>query len=223
VTTRRKPRPAVDTATKTQPTQDRSRNTFEIILKSAGELLEEVGIERFSTNLVCQRAGLTPPALYRYFPNKYALLRELGARLMVAQDEALFEVIEQTGLGPATPAQMLSRGMARQKAINTVTARFPGGLWIMRAMRAVPALREVRLDSSNTVADRVFQEMRGRYPNVPEARLRVATRLTVELSYAATEMVLEEPGWDPDSITRELCTMLMLYFGNLDAEQAAKV
>ena len=30
----------------------------------------EVGIERLSTNLVCERAGLTPPALYRYYPNK---------------------------------------------------------------------------------------------------------------------------------------------------------
>ena len=44
--------------------------------------VSDVGIERLSTNLVCERAGLTPPALYRYFPNKYALLSELGQRLM---------------------------------------------------------------------------------------------------------------------------------------------
>lgn len=35
----------------------------------------------------CERAGLTPPALYRYFPNKYALLSESGQRLMQRQNE----------------------------------------------------------------------------------------------------------------------------------------
>ena len=43
-------------------------------------MLEEVGFERLSTNMICKRAGLTPPALYRYFPNKYAVLKELGER-----------------------------------------------------------------------------------------------------------------------------------------------
>ncbi|WP_445380862.1 TetR/AcrR family transcriptional regulator, partial [Pseudomonas syringae] len=49
----------------------------------------EVGIERLSTNLVCERAGLTPPALYRYFPNKYALLTVLGERLLEKQNERI--------------------------------------------------------------------------------------------------------------------------------------
>ncbi|MFX7961174.1 helix-turn-helix domain-containing protein, partial [Acinetobacter baumannii] len=67
-------------------------------LATAAELLGEVGIERLSTNLVCRRLGLSPPALYQYFPNKYAILHELGQRLMQRQNELL---------GPwATPATM---------------------------------------------------------------------------------------------------------------------
>jgi len=39
---------------------------------------------------------MTPPALYRYFPNKYAVLQELGRRLVRAQDYAVFAWIEST-------------------------------------------------------------------------------------------------------------------------------
>ena len=49
------------------PQQDRARQTRERLLDVAGELLAEVGIERISTNMIAARAGLTPPALYRYF------------------------------------------------------------------------------------------------------------------------------------------------------------
>ena len=45
------------------PRQRRAVETYERLLDMAGELLAEVGIERISTNLICARAGMTPPAL----------------------------------------------------------------------------------------------------------------------------------------------------------------
>ncbi len=36
--------------------------------------------------MLCARAGLTPPALYRYFDDKYAVLEALGRRLMARQN-----------------------------------------------------------------------------------------------------------------------------------------
>ncbi|WP_066213171.1 helix-turn-helix domain-containing protein [Blastomonas sp. CCH5-A3] len=69
--------------------QDRARATYEQIIQATGELLPEVGIERLSTNMIAERAGLTPPALYRYFPNKYAILSEMGRRLITAENETV--------------------------------------------------------------------------------------------------------------------------------------
>ena len=54
----------------TQPPKGRGRVTYERLMKAAGELLGEEGFERLSTNAICARAGLTPPALYRYFRDK---------------------------------------------------------------------------------------------------------------------------------------------------------
>jgi len=208
----------VDMATKTQPVQDRSRTTYEAILTAAGELLEEIGIERFSTNLVCQRAGLTPPALYRYFPNKYALLKELGIRLLAAHGEVMFRTMQKTPAGTVGPARSLIRARQRQQELNRVTREFPGGAWILRAMRAVPLLRDVRRDAVELAADRILLAMRERFPLVSEARLSAATRLAVELSFLATEIALDEAEDVAESITQEIAVMMVQYFMHLTPE-----
>ena len=75
-----------NTTRRSAPNQQRSRDTLEQILIAAADLIEEVGFEKLSTNMICRRAELTPPALYRYFPNKYSVLKELGERLMAQQN-----------------------------------------------------------------------------------------------------------------------------------------
>ena len=79
----------VELLEKNKPRQDRAKRTYEAILEAAAELLVEVGVERISTNLTAERAGITVPALYRYFPNKYAMLNALGAVLMDRQNEVV--------------------------------------------------------------------------------------------------------------------------------------
>ena len=59
------------------PTQARSRETFEKILATAVELLDELGWDGFNTNLLAERAGVRVSAVYRYFPNKEAVLAEV--------------------------------------------------------------------------------------------------------------------------------------------------
>src|SRR5580704_17447247 len=77
------------------PQQERGVQTRDHLLDVAGELLGEVGIENISTNMICARAGMTPPALYRYFKDKHAVLETLGQRLMDRQNEALLGWLER--------------------------------------------------------------------------------------------------------------------------------
>ncbi len=208
--------PAVDMETKTQPSQDRSRVTYEAILQASGQLLAEVGIENFSTNLICKRAALTPPALYRYFPNKYALLRELAERLMAAQDAAVYAWIEAGGLEGTSLEDGVGRNRAILNEVIRVTDTFPGGLWILRAMRAVPLMRDVRIRSSDTVSERMFQLLAGRYPKTPPERLRRAAWLTLEVSNAVVEMVLEDPARDTHKSVDEACWMIAAYYAQFE-------
>jgi len=211
----------VPLGTKLKPSQTRARNTFETVLSTAGELLGEVGFERLSTNLVCERAGLTPPALYRYFPNKYAILSELAKRLMQAQDDLVVAWMKDGGLDAATMEEAVDKNRELQEQVNEVTRRMPGGVWIMRALRAIPLLRDIRVASRDSVAQQLSESLGARFPMVPQAELFRAARISTELMYAATEMVLEEPDQDEARINEEVCWMVALYYNRLAEQHAA--
>jgi AcrR family transcriptional regulator len=212
--------PSLDT--KSRPSRRRGKDTFEVILTTAGELLAEVGFERLTTNLVCERAGLTPPALYRYFPNKYALLKELAHRLMDAQDKAVLAWLEAGGTQSASLEESVAKNRDLQKQINAITRAFPGGDWILRALRALPMLQEVQTASRDSVAATLFEILKADNPSIDENRLRTATRLTTQMAYAATEMVLEEPDQDEDQINEEICWMVALYYDHLTSGGAPR-
>lgn len=202
---------------KLRPSQARSQETIEQIVRVTGLLLEEMGFEQLSTNLVCRRANLTPPALYRYFPNKYALLRELGERLMRAQDDALLAWIDRGGLDTSSTQEAVAQNVLLMNEIIEITRAFPGQIAILRALRAVPGLREVRLASRDMVAARLAEAIAPSLPNVPFETLCIATRMTTEMGTTAAEMVLEEPQLDREIIVQQVTRATVAYYDALRA------
>src|ERR1700761_3371346 len=73
---------------KDPPLSGKPLETYEKLIRAAGELLGEVGFEKLTTNAICAKAGLTPPALYRYFKDKYEVLEALARKLLQNQAEA---------------------------------------------------------------------------------------------------------------------------------------
>lgn len=198
-----------------RPAQQRASETYERILAAAAETLSDTGFERLSTNLVCERAGLTPPALYRYFPNKYALLYELGRRLMQRQNELIPRWITHEALSGSTAD--LERALAGL-LIDThrVTAEMVGGAWIGRALRAVPALQAVRfeLHAEVTAAQAAFlAEM---LPEADPAELRLIARVAVEMIYAAVEMLFDAP-LNSEAVARVVASMIASQLARLKA------
>jgi AcrR family transcriptional regulator len=172
------------------PRQLRSQETYERLLDVAGKLLGEVGIERISTNLICARAGVTPPALYRYFKDKYAVLGALGSRLMDRQNAVLFEWLDR--YGPKGLDALSGATEELLRATAAVTAREPGAVWTLRALRAVPQLAHIRLDSHRLVTDRMVEIYAPLLPHVSRKFLWRRLRLSVDMGYAVDEMLTEE-------------------------------
>ncbi len=171
-----------------------------------------MGIDSLSTNLICARANLTPPALYRYFPNKYALLRELGIRLMQVQDQVVYDWMAGDGLTATTVEEAHAQEFAVQKRVVEITRAQPAALWIGRAMRAVPMLREVRTQSREKMVGAVFRALRPRFTETSDETLCIAVRLNIEMCSAAIEMIIEEPEQDADKMIAELSWMMVRYF-----------
>jgi len=208
----RKPQPPL--ATKKQPAQQRATETFERILEVTAQTLADVGIERLSTNLVCERAGLTPPALYRYFPNKYALLSELGRRLMDRQNERVGHWITLEVLdGGLDELERALEGLILDT--YKVTLQTVGGVWIMRALRAVPALQQVRLASHAAVTREQAKLLTMALPHADKTELGLVSRVVVELIYATVEMIFDEP-LDVKAVARMVAGMVASHMARID-------
>ena len=209
-------------ATKKQPAQQRAAETYERILEVTAQTLADVGIERLSTNLVCERAGLTPPALYRYFPNKYALLSELGQRLMQAQNARVDRWITlEVFAGGVESLERALEGLILDTYEATVQT--VGGVWIMRALRAVPALQEVRLASHAAVTQEQARLLAQALPDADAAELQLVSRIVVELIYATVELIFDEP-LDVKAVARTVAGMVASHLTRVQpgAEVAAK-
>ena len=189
-----------------EPQQARAVQTRERLLDVAGELLADVGIERISTNMISAHAGVTPPAFYRYFKNKYAVLEALGQRLMDRQNAILLAWLEKHKGGGADAYADHVEDLLRDTA--KITASEPGGIWIERALRAVPQLAHMRIDSHRSVTDAMLEAYAPLLPDMDRDLLWRRIRLSVEYGYATDEMLNEEDLIPRDDILREAARLL---------------
>lgn len=69
------------------PRQHRSRSIVESILEAAQQLLTEAGPDALTTNRIAERAGVSIGSLYRYFPDKSAVV-EAVVEIAAAREAA---------------------------------------------------------------------------------------------------------------------------------------
>jgi AcrR family transcriptional regulator len=200
---KRKPR---SSALRAAPKQERAVQTRDRLLDIAGELLGEVGIERISTNMIAARAGVSPAALYRYFKDKYAILEALGRRFMDRQNAVLFAWLDKYKRGGLDALGAHVEDLLRATA--DITAAEPGGVWIERAMRAVPQLAHVRVESHREVTDAMLEVYAPLLPKVNRKALWRRLRMTVEYGYAIDEMLNEEDRIPREELFREAAVLL---------------
>lgn len=207
VATRRK----VELLEKHKPLQERAKRTYEAILAAAAELLVEVGVERISTNLIAEAAGITVPALYRYFPNKYAVLNALGALLMDRQNQ-VFQDWFEANVDQQDPQKLLDNIYQVLKGTYDVTLQQTGGLEVVQALRAVAPLQELRLNSHQVVAAQ-FADMVAELLGLPvDEKISMRARLSVEVGYSIVEMALEDGTLTAEDSLREGTLMIQLYW-----------
>jgi AcrR family transcriptional regulator len=184
------------TPSRPMPRQERSQQTYDLLLRVAGELLAEIGMDAISTNLICARAGVTPPALYRYFDDKYAVLEALARRLMTRQNVVLEEWIERHDAGGVDELSAHVIDLLHDTA--AVTASEPGAVWILRALHASPRLVHVRVESHRYVTDRLTEAFARHRPDIDREELWQRLRLSVEIGFAVDEMLQEEDRIPPE-------------------------
>lgn len=85
-------------AVRTEPTQRRSTQRLDALLDAAAEIVDETGFERLTTQMVAERAGASIGTVYRYFPDRVAVLHALRERSIRRFRERVADDMERTAL-----------------------------------------------------------------------------------------------------------------------------
>lgn len=165
------------------PVQARARQSVDQILDAAASLLDEVGLDGFNTNLLAQRAGVLVRTIYRYFPDKYAVILALAQRLSVqwelwtAHDFAALKGDDWESV----LRRMISSWVKR-------AAGQPGAISVIKALGAVPQLREFDLHLLERMVANMEAALNERGVELPEARLREVCRVMLVSINSGTEL-----------------------------------
>ncbi|GAA2631732.1 TetR/AcrR family transcriptional regulator [Paractinoplanes durhamensis] len=143
----------------------RPRNRKQLIVEAAGQVFSDRGYHAASMEEIAAGVGISAAALYRHFPNKYALFAEC-ADVMV--DRLVATLAPALGL-PETLAALIR---------VTVAHRASGGLYRWEARYLGRDDRRLLRAKFGQVVDRVADLVRADYP-LPDERLRAVAALGV--------------------------------------------
>jgi AcrR family transcriptional regulator len=170
------------------PSQERSRATFDAILQTAAEILEQRGLHGFNTNLLSERTGVSVRAIYRYFPNKHALVIELARRMEEAWREALAD-----GLALADPeTDWRAAWCGYIDGFVAAVRRTPGAVAILQAMRVDPDLRAVDDEANAQYVRDVAGALCERDPRILRTEARATAAVLIESAVGVVNAALEE-------------------------------
>ena len=164
-----------------EPRQDRAKKTVERILVTTAALLDELGFDRLTTNVVAERAGVNIASLYAYFPNKYSLLHSLALQLAERQNADIQTYIDR--IPPTMGWREASDGIV--DAMLAASLREPGFAALQHALMAIPDLRAAYRQSNEGLIDAMDRFLK-RY-GVTLTREQVAI---VQMSLGETAAIL---------------------------------
>lgn len=194
-----------DTRPRRTPTQDRAKATVDTILEATAALLVERGYEGVNTNAVAERAQVKPPAVYRYFPNKFALYHALAEKL---QSELDLEIDAALAEGDSEALEividrLLDRGWAFWRRRPAFVALWYGE-WSIQGEPS-PAL---------FFGERTVSRLAGataRFRHLGFIRERLVLAAAMQMAMAMLTVGLVAPDGDKDFMVAEAKRALVAY------------
>jgi AcrR family transcriptional regulator len=203
---RKQPRVEIDV--RRQPTQERAKQTMDNILETTAALLEEVSIDSFTTNLLAERAGIPVRSVYRYYPNKIAVIVAIWKKMLNEWDDLLHEQLRQLG-DPHVDLDFAFKAMG-EVYINWLSTR--RGAWaVRRCIRAMPELVGVERWAEDWYVSRVSKALRQRGIDLSDKQLKTMTVVIYRAANAIVNSEMAYYGSLHQTIVNEMFAMTIAY------------
>jgi len=185
--------------------QARGQATFEGILDATARLLDDVGGDRVTTNLIAKAAGVNVATLYQYFPNKQAVLLELFKR----QSEARIQLGDTRIAGSSTADDWRKVLGGAIQAVAETRAQMPGTMALRQVMRSSPQLLEHEQLYSQHMSATLAAELQA--VGVKRERALLVARCAVETMTALLDLWSIETRGGDDRVVDETKTVVLAY------------
>jgi len=134
-----------------KPSQRRSQERVELILRSTAEILRTQGIAAVTTNSIASQAGIPVSSIYQYFSDKVSILAALYQDYLAAIEQLMdeFDTPEKLALSWKQYFTELIRAIYRQEVHDQIDKELDVG------MALFPELMEIELAHRKKIANRL--------------------------------------------------------------------
>lgn len=175
--------------TRRAPVQARSRARVDAILDAADAVFLEMGFAQATTNHVAARAGTSIGSLYRFFPDKDALLVALAARY-AARMQQIGRDVSPTAPSARTLREVVATGF---DTFNTFLVANPG-FQTLALNASHPGLRAVRADTDASMIQVIAASQASLTTPVDAADIQVIATVTNAVLSALQLLSLQGDG-----------------------------
>ncbi len=191
-----------------KPRQARSQQRVDLVLDTAAELFAETGYESTTTNAIAERAGVSIGSLYRYFPDKDAIVRALASRYL-EQVRAIYDEVFTDDVIYLPLPVVLDRLIDPFVALHTT---FPAYKHMLLGSDVSSDIAAASQGMDEEIIERLADFLRQIMPNMDEQRARlVAAVCKAEVKALISLLMGSNDDEFRTQVTVEMKRMLLVY------------
>ena len=178
------------------------------ILRAAGALFAEVGYDKATTNMIAERAGVSPGSLYQFFPNKEAIAQAYAAQAVVSLHQVYDTILAPPVIDLPFPV-LLDTFIDALLAFNR---QYPGYLALSLASTISPPLALALADLQGSIFSRLETLLATFWPGSTPEQRRLPGLVSYRLFLALLPLALQGDEEQQRAVARELKAVLYRYW-----------
>ncbi|SFM52312.1 TetR/AcrR family transcriptional regulator [Marinobacter zhejiangensis] len=197
----------IDVKPRRTPVQARSRERVSAILRHAAGIFNEFGVDGTSMSAIARSSDMSLASLYRYYPNKAAIVKAIAETHVTKMEQALRERLAETDMVQAVDVLVdLYYDFYRNE---------PAYSAIWSGVGSMPELRELDLSELHTNARDLDARLEKDLPELSSERRWSASLLLPRSVGTMLRLAVTLPEQEAESLVREIKIMAKAYLATL--------
>ncbi|MBN7769392.1 TetR family transcriptional regulator [Marinobacter daepoensis] len=198
---------SIDVSPRRRPVQARSRERVNSILNHAAGIFHDQGVDGTSMSAIARQSGMSLASLYRYFPNKAAIVHAIAERHVEKMEQALRAKLPHLSLNEAVD-ELIDLFYDFYRTESAYSAIWSG-------VEAMPELRALDLRELYSNARDLEARLEQECPELPADRRQTASLLLPRSAGTILRLAATLSDDQGALLVQEMKTMARAYLGNL--------